>query len=154
MATLTGEPSTTPERPDRRSSRERRAQQDRAKLDALRRQQRRKRFLLGGLGILALQRLRLASSWSFRARPPLRATRCPSKAPGSTSPPACPCSTATGRRPRAITMTSRPAMACSNTRFRSRIWSTRWVDEMDQPDAQRIVAFYRAHVDRGPEDAL
>lgn len=30
-----------------------------------------------------------------------------------------------------------------------------WVDEMDQPDPQRIVAFYyREHVDRGPEDAL
>lgn len=29
-----------------------------------------------------------------------------------------------------------------------------WVDEMDQPDPIRIVAFYQAHVDRGPEDAL
>ena len=29
-----------------------------------------------------------------------------------------------------------------------------WVDEMDQPDASRLVAFYREHVDRGPEDAL
>jgi hypothetical protein len=29
-----------------------------------------------------------------------------------------------------------------------------WVDEMDQPDPARIVAFYREHVDRGPEDAL
>jgi len=29
-----------------------------------------------------------------------------------------------------------------------------WVDEMDQPDPQRILAFYQAHVDRGPEDAL
>jgi hypothetical protein len=29
----------------------------------------------------------------------------------------------------------------------------RWVD-MDQADSERIVAFYRAHVDRGPEDAL
>ena len=29
-----------------------------------------------------------------------------------------------------------------------------WVDEMDQPDSARIVAFYQAHVDRGPEDAL
>ena len=29
-----------------------------------------------------------------------------------------------------------------------------WVDEMDQPDPQRVVAFYQAHVDRGPEDAL
>ena len=29
-----------------------------------------------------------------------------------------------------------------------------WVDEMDQPDQARIVAFYQAHVDRGPEDAL
>ena len=29
-----------------------------------------------------------------------------------------------------------------------------WVDEMDQPDQQRIVAFYQAHFDRGPEDAL
>jgi hypothetical protein len=29
-----------------------------------------------------------------------------------------------------------------------------WVDGMDQPDVQRILAFYREHVDRGPEDAL
>jgi hypothetical protein len=29
-----------------------------------------------------------------------------------------------------------------------------WVDEMDQPDKDRILAFYRAHVDRGPEQAL
>jgi Protein of unknown function (DUF3105) len=29
-----------------------------------------------------------------------------------------------------------------------------WVDEMDAADPQRIVAFYQAHVDRGPEDAL
>jgi hypothetical protein len=29
-----------------------------------------------------------------------------------------------------------------------------WVDGMDQPDIQRILAFYREHVDRGPEDAL
>jgi hypothetical protein len=29
-----------------------------------------------------------------------------------------------------------------------------WIDGMDQPDVQRIVAFYREHVDRGPEDAL
>lgn len=29
-----------------------------------------------------------------------------------------------------------------------------WIDGMDQPDVQRIVAFYRDHVDRGPEDAL
>lgn len=29
-----------------------------------------------------------------------------------------------------------------------------WVDDMDQPDPQRILAFYQAHVDRGPEDAL
>jgi len=29
-----------------------------------------------------------------------------------------------------------------------------WVDEMDQPDQQRIVAFYQAHFDHGPEDAL
>jgi hypothetical protein len=28
-----------------------------------------------------------------------------------------------------------------------------WSD-MDQPDLPRILAFYRAHVDRGPEDAL
>ncbi len=27
-----------------------------------------------------------------------------------------------------------------------------WIDEMDQVDKERIVAFYRAHVDRGPED--
>ena len=29
-----------------------------------------------------------------------------------------------------------------------------WLDEMDQPDKDRILAFYRAHVDRGPEQAL
>jgi hypothetical protein len=29
-----------------------------------------------------------------------------------------------------------------------------WVDEMDQIDAERLVGFYRAHVDRGPEEAL
>jgi len=29
-----------------------------------------------------------------------------------------------------------------------------WIDGMDQPDVQRILAFYREHVDRGPEDAL
>jgi hypothetical protein len=29
-----------------------------------------------------------------------------------------------------------------------------WVDEMDQVDADRIHAFYREHVDRGPEQAL
>jgi uncharacterized protein DUF3105 len=29
-----------------------------------------------------------------------------------------------------------------------------WVDEMDAPDPARIIAFYQAHVDRGPEDAL
>jgi len=29
-----------------------------------------------------------------------------------------------------------------------------WVDEMDAPDPPRIVAFYEAHMDRGPEDAL
>ena len=29
-----------------------------------------------------------------------------------------------------------------------------WIDEMDQADKDRIVAFYRAHVDRGPEQAL
>lgn len=29
-----------------------------------------------------------------------------------------------------------------------------WVDDMDQPDPARIVAFYQAHVDHGPEDAL
>jgi hypothetical protein len=29
-----------------------------------------------------------------------------------------------------------------------------WVDELDQADPARIVAFYQAHVDRGPEDAL
>jgi hypothetical protein len=29
-----------------------------------------------------------------------------------------------------------------------------WIDGMDQPDVQRTVAFYRDHVDRGPEDAL
>ena len=28
-----------------------------------------------------------------------------------------------------------------------------WVDEMDQVDKDRILAFYRAHVDRGPEQA-
>ena len=28
-----------------------------------------------------------------------------------------------------------------------------WVDEMDQVDRDRILAFYRAHVDRGPETA-
>ena len=28
------------------------------------------------------------------------------------------------------------------------------VDEMDDADASRVVAFYRQHVDRGPEDAL
>jgi hypothetical protein len=26
-----------------------------------------------------------------------------------------------------------------------------WEDDMDQPDKDRIIAFYRAHVDRGPE---
>jgi hypothetical protein len=29
-----------------------------------------------------------------------------------------------------------------------------WVDEMDEVDKDRILAFYRAHVDRGPEQAL
>ena len=29
-----------------------------------------------------------------------------------------------------------------------------WVDEMDAVDKDRILAFYRAHVDRGPEQAL
>jgi hypothetical protein len=32
-----------------------------------------------------------------------------------------------------------------------------WLDEMDQTnpvDKDRILAFYRAHVDRGPEQAL
>ena len=29
-----------------------------------------------------------------------------------------------------------------------------WVDEMDVVDKDRILAFYRAHVDRGPEQAL
>jgi hypothetical protein len=29
-----------------------------------------------------------------------------------------------------------------------------WVDEMDEADPARIDAFYQAHVDRGPEDAL
>jgi uncharacterized protein DUF3105 len=29
-----------------------------------------------------------------------------------------------------------------------------WLDEMDAPDKDRILAFYRAHVDRGPEQAL
>ena len=29
-----------------------------------------------------------------------------------------------------------------------------WLDEMDQADKDRILAFYRAHVDRGPEQAL
>ena len=29
-----------------------------------------------------------------------------------------------------------------------------WVDEMDTVDKDRILAFYRAHVDRGPEQAL
>ena len=29
-----------------------------------------------------------------------------------------------------------------------------WVDPMDAPDVDRILAFYREHVDRGPEDAL
>ena len=27
-----------------------------------------------------------------------------------------------------------------------------WIDEMDAVDKSRITAFYRAHVDRGPED--
>lgn len=27
-----------------------------------------------------------------------------------------------------------------------------WIDEMDALDGSRIEAFYRAHVDRGPED--
>jgi hypothetical protein len=29
-----------------------------------------------------------------------------------------------------------------------------WLDEMDAPDKERLLAFYRAHVDRGPEQAL
>jgi hypothetical protein len=29
-----------------------------------------------------------------------------------------------------------------------------WVDEMDSVDKDRILAFYRAHVDKGPEQAL
>lgn len=29
-----------------------------------------------------------------------------------------------------------------------------WVDELDAPDKDRLLAFYRAHVDRGPEQAL
>jgi hypothetical protein len=29
-----------------------------------------------------------------------------------------------------------------------------WIDGMDGPDVARITAFYREHVDRGPEDAL
>jgi hypothetical protein len=29
-----------------------------------------------------------------------------------------------------------------------------WVDEMDAPDKDRILAFYRSHVDKGPEQAL
>ena len=29
-----------------------------------------------------------------------------------------------------------------------------WVDEMDQPGASRVVAFYREHAGRGPEDAF
>jgi len=29
-----------------------------------------------------------------------------------------------------------------------------WLDEMDLPDKERVLAFYRAHVDRGPESAL
>ena len=29
-----------------------------------------------------------------------------------------------------------------------------WVDEMDLPDASRVVACYREHADRGPEDAF
>lgn len=29
-----------------------------------------------------------------------------------------------------------------------------WIDEMDSPDKDRVLAFYRAHVDRGPEQAL
>jgi hypothetical protein len=28
-----------------------------------------------------------------------------------------------------------------------------WIDEMDQPDKDRILAFYRSHVDHGPESA-
>jgi Protein of unknown function (DUF3105) len=29
-----------------------------------------------------------------------------------------------------------------------------WIDKMDQVDVERLLGFYRAHVDRGPEDAL
>jgi hypothetical protein len=29
-----------------------------------------------------------------------------------------------------------------------------WIDEMDEFDRARIIAFYNAHVDRGPERAL
>lgn len=29
-----------------------------------------------------------------------------------------------------------------------------WLEEMDAPDSQRILAFYQAYLDRGPEDAL
>ena len=29
-----------------------------------------------------------------------------------------------------------------------------WIDELDAVDKERILAFYRAHVDRGPEQAL
>ena len=29
-----------------------------------------------------------------------------------------------------------------------------WVDDLDAPDKDRLLAFYKAHVDKGPEQAL
>ena len=213
MATVTGEPSATPEQPARRSSRERRAEQQRAKLEALGREQRRKRLLLGGVAVLALaavavgvfllvprptaaqghqvpiegtrQHVATGMPMQYRNRPPSSGDHYDQPAGYGVfqrelpvpnlvhtlehggivvyyRPDACDqacvsvlqqayASAPRSQRYGVVKMSVAPWQDMDHA-VTAAAWG--WVDEMDQPDAQRIVAFYREHVDRGPEDAL